>query len=86
MCNKKNTYLKKKRKNYKICLFKNEVILKLQQKSESEGHCVYTEETNKIAPSINDDKRLQTFDRIRTYPYGTNAFKVYKIEMVRKYK
>ena len=27
----------------------------------------------KIALSSNDDKRLQTFDRITSYSYGTNA-------------
>ena len=32
------------------------------------------------------DKRLQIFDGIRTYPYGTNAFKVCKSEMLSKYK
>ena len=37
---------------------------------------MYTEEVIKIALSSNDDKRLQTFDRMETYPYGTNAFKV----------
>ena len=37
---------------------------------------MYTEEVNKIAVSSNDDKRLQTFDGVTTYPYGTNAFKV----------
>ena len=37
---------------------------------------MYTEEVNKIALSSNDDKRLQTFDRIATYPYGTNVFKI----------
>ena len=37
---------------------------------------MYTEEVNKIAPSSNNDKRLQTFDRITTYPYSNNAFKV----------
>ena len=36
----------------------------------------YTEELNKIALSSNDDKRIQKFDGIETYPYGTNAFKV----------
>ena len=36
---------------------------------------VYTEEVNKIALSSNDDKRLQTHDKITTYPYGANAFK-----------
>ena len=41
-----------------------------------------TEEVNKIALSNDDDKRLQTFDGIETYPYGTNAFKVCKSEMM----
>ena len=49
-------------------------------------HTAYTEEINKIALSNNDDKRLQTFDRITTYPYGTNAFIVYESEMLSKYK
>ena len=31
---------------------------------------MYTKEVNKIALS-NNDKRLQTFDGIETYPYGT---------------
>ena len=39
-----------------------------------------------IAPSSNDDKRLQTFDIITTYPYGTNPFKVCESEMPSKYK
>ena len=72
--------------DYKNCLFKNEIILKSQQRFKSEAHCVYTEEINKIAISSNDDKRLQTFDRITTYPYGTNAFKVCESEMLSKYK
>ena len=45
---------------------------------------MYTEEVNKIAVSSNDDKRLQTFDGVTTYPYGTNAFKVCESEMLRK--
>ena len=43
---------------------------------------MYTEEVNKIALNSNDGKRLQTFDRITTYPYGTNAFKVFESEMM----
>ena len=43
---------------------------------------MYTEEVNKIALSSNDDKRLQTFVRTITYPYGTNAFKVRESEMI----
>ena len=47
---------------------------------------MYTEEVNKIAISTNDDKRLQTFDGIMTYPYGSNAFKVCESEMLSKKK
>ena len=53
--------------DYKNCLLKNEIILKSQQRFKSETHNVYTEEINKIALSSNDDKRLQTFDRITSY-------------------
>ena len=47
---------------------------------------MYTEEVNKIALSSNDDKRIQTFDKVTTYPYGTNVFKVCKNEMLLKKK
>ena len=60
----------------------NKIILKSQQRFKSDHHKVYTEEINKIALSSNDDKRLQTSDRIKTYPYGTNAFKVCESEML----
>ena len=43
---------------------------------------MYTKEVNRIALSSNDGKRLQTFDRDTTYPYGTNDFKVCESEMV----
>ena len=56
-------------------MLNNEIILKSQQRFKSEKHDVYTKEGNKIALSINDDKRLQTFDRIRSYSYGTIAGK-----------
>ena len=45
---------------------------------------MYTEQINKTSLSSNDDKRLQTFDKITTYPYGTNAFKVCESEMLSK--
>ena len=72
--------------DYENCLFKNEIILKSQQKFKSEAHCVYTEEVSKIALSSNDDKRLRTFDGITTYPYETNAFKLCESEMLSKHK
>ena len=68
--------------NYKNCLFNGETILKQQQRFKSDDHKVYTEEVNKTALSSKNDKRLQTFDRATTYPYGTNAFKVCKSEML----
>ena len=65
-------------------MFNNKIILKSQQRFKSDYHNVYTEKINKIALSSNDDKRLQTFDKITTYPYGTNAFKVCESEMLSK--
>ena len=53
--------------NYKDSLFNNKTILKSQLRFKSDHHNVYTEEVNKIALSSNDDKRLQTFDRVTTY-------------------
>ena len=70
--------------NYKDSLFNNKTILKSQLRFKSDHHNVYTKEVNKIVLSSNDDKRLQTFDRVATYPYGTNAFKVCESEMLSK--
>ena len=55
-----------------------------QLRLKSDHHIVHTEEVNKIALNSSDNKRLQTFDRITTYPYGTNAFKVCESEMLSK--
>ena len=60
-------------KNYKDCLLNDKVRLKLQQRFKNDHHKIYTEEISKIALSSNDDKRLQTYDKITTYPYGINA-------------
>ena len=72
--------------DYNDCLLNTEILLKSQQRFKSERHDVYNEEINKIAPSSNDDKRLQTFDRITSYPYGTSAGKVCKTELLSKYR
>ena len=74
--------------NYKVCLFNDKIILKSQQRFKSDYNKVYIEEVNKIGLSSDDDKRLQSFDTIATYPHGTNAFKVCESEMlmVKKYK
>ena len=70
--------------DYKDCLLNNEIILKSQQRFKSEAHNLYTEEVNNIALSSNDDKRLETFDRIASYPYGTSVGKVCKTELLSK--
>ena len=59
-------------------------ISRSQQRFRSDHHKVYTEEVNKIALTSNDDKRIQRFDRVTTYPYGTNVFKVCENEMLLK--
>ena len=56
--------------DYKNCLLNGEVVLKSQQRFKSKGHDVYTETTNKIGLSSNDDKRLIASDKITSYPYG----------------
>ena len=58
--------------NYKDGLFNDKIVLKSQQRFKSDHHNVYAENINKISLSSNDDKRLQTSDRIKTYPCGTN--------------
>ena len=70
--------------NYLDSLFKNKVLHRSQQRFRSDHHKVYTEEVNNITLSSNDDKRIQTFDRVTTYPYGTNVFKVCENEMLLK--
>ena len=70
--------------DYKDCLLINEILLKSQQRFKSERYDVYTKGINRIALSSNDDKRLQTFDRITLYPYGTSAGKVCKTELLNK--
>ena len=69
-------------KNYTYCLFNDKIILKSQQRFKSDYHEVYTEGANKIALSSIDDNRLQTTDRITTYPHKTNAFKACESEMM----
>ena len=60
-------------KDYKDSIFENITILRSQLRFKSDLHIVYTEEVNKTAISINDDKRLQTYGKTTTYSYGTNS-------------
>ena len=68
--------------NYNDCLFNELTILKPQQRFKSDYHKLHTEEVDKIALSNNDDKRLQTFDGVTTFPYGVNPYIVCESEML----
>ena len=63
-------------------MLNDKIVVKSQQRFRSDHHSVYTEEINKIALSSNDDKRMQTFDKVTTYPFGINAFMVCEGEML----
>ena len=63
-------------------MFNNKTIVRSQLRFKSDYLNVYNEEVNKIARNSSDNKRQQTFDRVTTYPYGTNAFKVCESEML----
>ena len=78
MCNKTKTYVQ----NFKNSLFNNKTVYRSQLRFKSYNHDVYTEEVNETALSSNDDKRLQTFDGITTYPYGTNVLKICEGEIL----
>ena len=72
--------------NYTDYLFNDKIILETQQRFKTDSHNVCTEQIITIALSSNDDKRLQTFDKITTYPYGRNTFEVCESEMLSTYK
>ena len=61
-------------------------MIRSQQRFRIYNHKVYTEEVNEIALSSNGDKRIRTFDKVTTYPYGTNVFKVCENEMLLRNK
>ena len=46
------------------------MLLKTQQRFKSERHNVFSEEINKIALSLNDDKRMQSIDLTELCAYG----------------
>ena len=72
--------------DYKNCQSNNKIIWKWQQRFKSVCHDVCTEQISKIALSSNDAKRLQIFDKIITYLYKTNVFKVCESKMLSQYK
>ena len=66
--------------DYYDSVFKNETILRSQLRFKNDHHTIYTKNINKIATSSNDDKRIQTYDKVATCPHGTSVFKVCQTE------
>ena len=62
-------------------MFNDQKIINWQQGFRNNHHSVCTVENNRTALSSNDDKRIQTFDKISKYPYGMSVFKVCENEM-----
>ena len=54
-------------KNYIDCMINDKIIVKSQQRFKSYYQNVYTDQINKMTLSSNDDKRLQTFNKITRY-------------------
>ena len=67
---------------YKNCLLNNETISKSEQKFKSEFRNVYNKEIIEITLGSDDDKRLQDFDNITSYPYGANVLTVCKTDLL----
>ena len=64
----------------KDSLFNNKTVLKSRLRFKRNHHNVYTEEVHKIVLSSNDDKRLQTFDRVTTYPMEQTLLKYVNVK------
>ena len=71
---------------YKKALFNNETIRCSQQIFKSDYHNIYTQTVHKTALDNKDDKRIQSFDGIHTYPYGidNHLFNKLKTEIKNK--
>ena len=73
-------------------LIKNKLLLKLQQRFNSERHNIFTKEIRKIAMISSDDKRMPSMDSLKTIPYGMRRDiiwrkkKISKLILLKKYK
>ena len=77
---KKNIVVDSLKEDQKEFIKNNKLILRTQHRFQNERHSVFTEETNKIALSSNDDKIMQPIKLIEIYEYGMNENLVLKKE------
>ena len=68
--------------DYMNALFSEKTIMREQLRFKSDCHNIYTQRVNKIALRNADNKRLQTYDKVTTYSYGTNPFIVCEQELL----
>ena len=59
---------------------KNKLLLKLQQRFNSERHNIFTKEIRKIAMISNDDKRMPSINSLETIQYGMRRDIMWKKE------
>ena len=87
----------KKAKGTKKCVINKEIMFndymeclkekrKILKRFKIDAHNGYTEEINKVALSFEDDKKLISYDGIKTYPYGISAGILCKQEYYLKYQ
>ena len=67
---------------YKIALINNETMRCTQQRFRSDHHKVNTESVYKTALNNKDDRRIQSFDEITTYPTGIDSDIFNKSELI----
>ena len=72
--------------DYMNALFGENTIRKEQLRIKSDCHNIYTQRVNQIALRNLDNKRLQAYDKVATYPYGTNPFVVCEQELLIRLK
>ena len=72
--------------DYMLALFSEKTIMRDQIRLKSDCHNIYTVKVNKVALRNRDNKRLQDYDKVTTYPIGTNSYIVCKSEMKIKLK
>ena len=61
--------------------YKNNKILKSQQRFRIEKHNVFTVKVNNIALSANNDKRIQSIDSVETFIWNKQRNNTQKKEM-----
>ena len=60
--------------DYMLALFGEKTIMRDQIRFKSDCHNIYTVKVNKVALRNRDNKRLQDYDKVTTYPIGTNLY------------